>query len=177
MLLKLMQLHIPEFIKKRKLHELFRLTADAFQSELPELHGLSFAECLLKYAQFTREQAEDCARGSGSLEEVKHRLYQNSYVFGQNLRKTLHVATWEQAVRALQAIYKIMGIDLECDGQGEIIIKQCFFSKYYSQEVCKLISALDDGIAAGLSGGGRLRFTHRITEGASHCKAYFSRGS
>lgn len=176
MLLRLMQFHIPEFIKKKKLHELFRLTADAFQSEVPELRGLSFVECLLKYAQFTREQAEACSRGSGSLEEVKHRLYQNSYVFGQNLRKILHVATWEQALRALQAIYRIIGIDLYYDSQGEITIKQCFFSKYYSPEVCQLISALDDGVAAGLSGGGKLHFTQRTTEGASHCKAYLSRG-
>jgi hypothetical protein len=57
MLLKILQLYIPEFIKRKKLSELFCLTADAFQSELPEIMGLTFEECLLKYALFTKEQA------------------------------------------------------------------------------------------------------------------------
>lgn len=176
MLMKIMQLYMPEFIKKKKLNELFRLTADAFQSELPELRGLSFAECLSKYALFTKEQAESYSQSGRPLEEVKHRLYQNSCIFGQNLRKSLHIVTWKEAVTVLEVIYKLIGIDFQYDRQGEIIIKQCFFSKYYSGEVCKLISSLDEGLAAGLSGGGRLCFNQRITEGGSCCKGYFSRG-
>lgn len=177
MLLKIMQIYMPEFIKKKKLNELFRLTADAFQSELPELRGLSFAECLPKYALFTKEKAESYLQSGRPLEEVKRRLYQNSCIFGQNLRKSLHIVTWEEAVTVLEAIYKLIGIDFQYDRQGEIIIKQCFFSKYYSGRVCKLISSLDEGMAAGLSGGGRLCFNQRITEGGSCCKGYFSKGT
>ena len=176
MLLKIMQLYMPEFIKKKKLNELFRLTADAFQSELPELRGLSFAECLSKYALFTKEQAESYLQSGRPLEEAKHRLYQNSCIFGQNLRKSLHIETWEEAVTVFKVIYKLIGIDFRYDRQGEIIIKQCFFSKYYSGEVCNLISSLDEGLAAGLSGGGRLYFNQRITEGCSCCKGYFRGG-
>ena len=175
MLLKIMHFYIPKFIRKKKLNELFRLTADAFQSELPELRGLSFAECLLKYALFTKEQAERYLQSGRPLEEVKYRLYQNSYTFGQNLRKNLHILTWEESVTVLQVIYKLIGIDFHCDRQGEIIIKQCFFSKYYSGGVCRLISSLDEGLAAGLSGG-KLCFNQRITEGESCCKGYFSGG-
>lgn len=173
MLLKIMQLYMPEFIKKKKLNELFCLTADAFQSELPELRGLSFAECLSKYALFTKERAGSYLQSGRLLEEAKHRLYQNSCIFGQNLRKSLHIVAWEEAVTALKVIYKLIGIDFQCDRQGEIIIKQCFFSKYYSGEVCNLISSLDEGLAAGLSGGGRLSFNQRITDGYSCCKGYF----
>ena len=177
MLLKIMQLYMPEFIKKKKLNELFRLTADAFQSELPELRGLSFAECLSKYALFTKEQAESYLQSGRPLEEAKHRLYQNSCIFGQNLRKSLHIITCEEAVTVLKVIYKLIGIDFQCDRQGEIIINQCFFSKYYSGDVCKLISSLDEGLAAGLSNGGKLCFNQRITEGGSCCKGYFSGGA
>lgn len=148
-----MQLYIPEFIKRKKLNELFCLTADAFHSELPELRGLSFSECLSKYALFTNEQAESYLQSGRQIEEVKNRLYQNSYILGQNMRKSLHIATWEEAVTVLKVIYKLIGIDFQCDRQGEIIIKQCFFSKYYSGRVCNLISSLDEGLAAGLSGG------------------------
>lgn len=171
-----MQLCMPEFIKKKKLNELFRLTADAFQSELPELDGLSFTECLSKYALFTREQAESYLQSGRPLEEVKHRLYQNSCFFGQNLRKSLRIATWEGAVTVLEVIYKLLGIDFQCDRQGELIIKQCFFSRYYSGEVCRLVSSLDEGLTAGLSGGGRLCFNQRITEGCSCCKGFLDRG-
>lgn len=176
MLLKIMQLHMPEFIKKKKLSELFRLTADAFQSELPELRGLSFAECLLKYALFTKEQAEIYLQSGRPPEEVKQRLYQNSLIFGQTLRKNLRIVTWEDAVTALESVYKLIRIDFHYDGQGGIIIKQCFFSKYYNGEVCKLVSSLDEGLAAGLSDGGSLCFNQRITEGGSCCKGFFSRG-
>ncbi len=176
MLQKIMQLYIPAFIKKKKLKELFRLTADAFQSELPELRGFSFAECLSEYALFTKEQAEGCLKSGSLQEEIKLRLYQNSYLLGRNLRKCLHIKTWEEAAAALKVIYKLIGIDFQYDRQGEIIIQQCFFSKYYSGEVCKLISSLDEGLAAGLSGGGRLCFKQRITEGDSCCKGYFSGG-
>jgi len=173
MLLKIAQLYVPEFIKRKKLNELFRLTADAFQSEPPELHGLSFAECLSKYALFTKQQAESYLQSGCPLEEVKQRMYQNSYVFGQNLRKSLRITTWEEVVAALKVIYKLIGIDFQYDRQDEIIIKQCIFSKYYSGEVCRLISSLDEGLAAGLSGGGSLCFNQRITEGGSCCKGYF----
>lgn len=176
MLLKIMQLYIPNFIKKKKLKELFSLTADAFQSELPELQGLSFVECLSKYASFTKEQAESYLQSERSIEEVKHRLFQNSSLFGQNFRKVLHIATLEEAVTALKVIYKLIGIDFQCDSKGEFIIKQCFFSKYYSGEICKLISSLDEGLAAGLSGGGKLCFHQRITEGDICCKGYINEG-
>ncbi|HYE81750.1 MAG TPA: hypothetical protein VEG39_06225 [Clostridia bacterium] len=174
MLIKIMQIYTPEFIKKKKLEELFRLTADAFQSELPELRGLSYAVCLSEYALFTKKQAESSLQGGRPLEEVKYRLYQNSCAFGQDLRKSLYIKTWEEAVAVLKVIYKHIGIDFQCDRQGEIIIKQCFFSKYYSGEVCRLISSLDEGLAEGLSGGGRLFFNQRISEGGSCCRGYFS---
>lgn len=176
MILKVMQLYIPEFIKQKKLNELFSLTADAFQCEPPELKGLSFAERLSAYALFTKEQAESYLQSGRSSEEVTQRLYQNSCIFGRNLRKSLHIKTWEEAVTALKVIYKLIGIDFQYDRQHEIIIKQCFFSKYYSGEVCRLISALDEGLAAGLSGGGKLRFQQRITEGGSCCKGFLDKG-
>lgn len=168
-------LYIPEFIKKKKLDELFCLTADAFERELPELRGLSFMECLLEYALFTKAQAENCLQNGGPVDAVKQRLYKNSYIFGQNLRKSLHISTWEEAVTILMIMYKLIDIDFQYGGQGEIIVKRCFFSKYYSEEVCILISSLDEGLAAGLSDGGKLCFNHRITEGRDCCKGYLSR--
>lgn len=176
MLITIIQLYIPEFIKRKKLKDLFRLTADAFEVGLPELKGLSYNDCLSKYALFTKEQVEVYLKSGLPFEEVKQRLYQNSLVFGKKLRKSLHITTWENAVKALEVIYMLIGIDFKYGRHGEIIVRKCFFSKYYSGEVCRLISSLDEGLASGLSGGGRLCFNQRITECCSRCKGYFFKG-
>lgn len=169
MLKKIMRFYVPEIIKKKMLHELLALTAAAFQSEPPLLKGLPFAECLAAYALFTKEQAEHCLQAQQSLKGVKSCLFENSYVFGQKLRKSLHIVTPKEAIAVLEIVYKLIGIDFLYDGQGGFIVKQCFFSKYYSPGVCRLISALDEGMAAGLVCG-KLSFSQRITEGGDCCR-------
>jgi len=37
--------------------------------------------------------------------------------------------------------------------------------------MCRVMEALDDGLACGLSRGGRITFTSRITEGSPACRA------
>lgn len=165
---------LPEFIKIKKLKDLFSLTADAFQCKVPEIYGLSYDEFLIKYALFTKEQAEKSILGGECLDELKSRLYENSYVYGQKLRKNLHIKNRKDAVKALHTAYKLIGIDFHCEcyNDGCFRIDKCFFSNYYSKEVCKLISSLDEGLAAGLAYGIRLCFTHRITEGDSCCEGW-----
>lgn len=192
MILKIAKLYTPEYIKNKKLDALFRLTADAFQGEVPKLRGLTFSERLAKYAGFTKEQAEKALNREGPDEErkikigtIEGKLYQGSFLLGKELGKSLHIKTWEQAVEALEMIYQIIGIDFlyerrdtsENSGSGGVTINECYFSEYYSAEVCRLISSLDAGLAAGLSGGGRLCFTRRITEGSSCCKGFFGKES
>ncbi|NLJ24945.1 MAG: hypothetical protein GX354_05905 [Firmicutes bacterium] len=75
MLLYMMQLYIPGFIKRGKLEGLFYLTADAFQAELPELKGLSFAKCLSKYAYFVTLSSSDFRKGSLSGKITDCRLF------------------------------------------------------------------------------------------------------
>ena len=55
----------------------------------------------------------------------------------------------------------------------EVVVHDCFFSTEYSPEVCCLMCAVDDGIAAGISGGGGLSFTRRLTEGCPECRGRF----
>jgi hypothetical protein len=68
-------------------------------------------------------------------------------------------------------MYRMVNIDLRGDGAGGIVVRRCFFSSYYSAEVCGLISALDEGLIAGLSSGMKLRFFRKITEGDDCCRA------
>jgi hypothetical protein len=180
MFFRFVLLHTPEFIKKRMLKELFRLTADSFQTEMPELGKLSFRQGLSMYEEFTEKQGERYLYWEGSpderisrLEAVEEKLYHGSFILGQGLRKSLHIKKPEQAVEALEAIYRLIGIDFRMSGPDEFIVKECYFSGYYSAEVCTMISSLDEGMAAGLTGG-ELSFTQRITEGCGCCRGYLT---
>ena len=72
---------------------------------------------------------------------------------------------------AARMVYELLDIDFRGTGQGEITVRRCAFSDIYSAEVCWLVSALDTGLLAGLSGGDRLEFSQRITESAPTCLA------
>ena len=58
---------------------------------------------------------------------------------------------------------------------GEIVVTDCYFSRFYTPEQCAVMSSVDSGIIAGLCGGGTLTFTERITEGCRRCRACFSK--
>jgi hypothetical protein len=168
--LAISRIYIPSFIKQRRLIELFDITSSAFQSQTPPLKGLPFTECLKEYALFTREKAENSIR-AGHQEEVKNRLYQNALGLGQKLKSDFHINSLEEIMQMTEIVYKILGIKFQGDSKGEVIIHECFFSSFYSGSVCDIVSGLDKGLLAGLSGGGRLEFYQRITEGNLCCRA------
>ncbi len=174
MLLRILQLYVPAFVKKKVIRELTRLTADAFHCKVPDLKGLTNKVCLQAYAIFTCEQAQRLVRCGYGVGEVKERLYQAAMQMGKEIRRRLHIDTQQQVLAASRMMYRILGIRMHEDSLGGILISDCFFSRYYSGEVCRIISSLDEGVAAGLSGGGKLEFHQRITEGGNCCKAHFN---
>lgn len=174
LLVRTIQVHVPAFIRRKKLLELFDLTAAAFRGEAPVLEGLGYEECLLQYAQFTRQEAEKAIQ-QGCDREAKGRLYQSALQMGQNLRKSFRISTTADAMDMARILYRGLRIDFSGTSQGEITIRRCFFSQFYSSVVCDVISALDSGVMAGLAGGGQLVFSQRITEGKDCCKACLMR--
>ncbi len=173
MILSILQLHIPGFIKKKKLIQLFTLTAHAFACEPPPMAGLDFDQCLVAYALFTHQQTERYLAESSDLDELQDKLYRGAYQLGRELRNELGISTFKQAVLMMKVIYKMLGIDFASHESNQVVIKSCFFSRYYSPSTCQVISALDKGLAAGLSGGGKLEFYQRITGGSDCCRAKF----
>lgn len=172
--LKIVQFYCPAFIKKQKLSDLFDLTAQAFEADPPDLSGKSLDEYLFHYALFTKSAAEKALQNANlSQQKVKNNLYKNAYRLGQRIKKQLGLRTFEDVMTASKFLYQILGIDFEGNQNGEIIINKCHFSEFYSSEVCELISALDEGMLAGMSGGGKLTFYQRITEDKDCCKANF----
>jgi len=96
---------------------------------------------------------------------------------GCDLRKELRISSSEEFMAAARLLYHIIGIDFNGKKTGQITIRKCYFSQFYSEDVCRLISSLDGGILAGLSGKtGKLEFLDRLTSGADCCIAVFHFG-
>jgi hypothetical protein len=163
--------YVPPSLKKKGIEELFLLTADAFGVEPKFSKALSSLANLKQYALFTKEEAETVLASGSQIQKVKDRLFQNAYSFGGSLRRRLHPSSPDEVMAAARILYRLIQIDFKGNTRGEIVIGRCFFSRFYSPEVCGLISALDEGILTGLCGGGDLRFSQRITDGKDCCRA------
>lgn len=163
--------NLPVFLRKRILLELFRASADAFKCPAPAVKHRSYENCLRTYAVFTSEQAERALRDGRDIDEVKTRLFQNAYPLGAKLRKWTGARTLGDVMELGQILYKAIGVKIEGNRQGHVTVKHCYYSHFYSAQGCALISALDDGLFSGLSGGSRLTFSERITEGREYCRA------
>ena len=170
-LLKILPHYLPDFIRKGILAELFKATADAFECPAPAFDQLSYDECLQTYALFTREQAEEALQCGRDVPAIKTQLYRNAFPLGGKLRTWFGVDTMEEVMELGQIVYRAIGVQIQGDTEGDVTVKRCYFSQFYSGPVCDLISALDDGIFSGLSGGGRLAFSERLTEGGECCRA------
>ena len=170
--------HQPAIVKRQALVQLFRVTAAAFQADMPRLSGLSREQCLLAYARFTAERADKALRQGGDLSELQERLYRNAYRLGRTPGWLLRVRSVDDVMTLCRFLYGILDIDFDGSssdsGDGEITIGRCYFSDFYSPEVCRVMSALDRGLLAGLAGGGDLAFSQRITEGHCCCRARFA---
>ena len=174
LLVSVLQIYMPDCVRKRALAQLFSHTAAAFEAEVPPIAGLDPEECLAKYARFTQTQAERRLRDGREVEAVEQRLYRNAVEMGGLHRRWLRPGTVQDVMAIGRMLYRILAIDLQGDARGEVVINRCYFSRFYSSEVCRLMSAMDRGLFAGLSNGGELTFTARITEGQPCCRAHFT---
>jgi hypothetical protein len=168
-----LQVYTPEFVRKMALNRLFGATATAFGMDAPPLTGLSSAEYLAEYARFVQIHAGQRLCDGSDLTELAKRLYQNTVHMSRIPNKWLRLHRVQDVMAAARVLYRILAIDLQGDARGQIVIQHCYFSDFYSAEVCRLMSAMDRGLFSGLSNGGELTFTSRITEGQPCCRAIF----
>lgn len=170
--LALLGMYLPGFLQRRSLAELHRRTAAAFGRDYPAVKSRTLNGLLHDYAAFSRDQAQAVLDDGGDLQALARRLRREAREMGAGLRRELHLKTDRDFRAALRLVYRALGIDLRASAEGEVLVYRCFFSRFYSARVCGLISALDDGLVEGLSSGAyHLRFTSRLTEGASCCRA------
>jgi hypothetical protein len=174
LLVSALEIYTPNIVKKRALTQLFNHTAASFEVKVPPLAGLDLEECLAEYARFAQTHAEQRLRDGREVKVVAQRLYQNAVEMSQPYGRLLRLGTVADVMAIGRVLYRILNIDLQGDARGEVVINRCYFSHFYSARVCRLMSAMDRGLFAGLSNGGELSFSSRITEGQPCCRARFS---
>ena len=160
---------LPLASRRKALDDLLRLTAAAFGQECAGWRASSHQERLRQFALFSRSQAERAIK-QGTALTVRKILYENARHLGQDLRARLPIRSRADVAATLHHLYRMLAIELAVDPLGAVTVQRCFFEPCYSPEVCRFISALDEGIVAGICGG-RLVFSQRLTEGADACRA------
>lgn len=155
-----------------ELLNLFKITADAFENNMPDIISLSYENCLHEYAKFTNQQAKSILlENENNQNSIKKILYETAIKTGCNIRKRLRVKTWEDALKAVKIMYSAINIDVFFPSADSMIVRKCFFGNFYNSGVCKFMSVMDEGVFEGISNGGKLKFLNRITEGNSCCMA------
>ncbi len=172
--LALASLYVPARWRRRGLVELVERTARAFDVAAPDVAGVPVDELALRFARFTREQADRVAASPREAPRARQRLRREAREFGAALRHRLGVSTRAEAMRAARLLYRMLGVDLRASLAGSIVVRSCAFSTVYDCGTCTLMAAMDEGLFAGLAGEGRLEFAMRITAGADRCVGFFS---
>ena len=168
----LAQFYIPVSYRKRKTAELFNITANAFGVKPAAILPAENHDTLLeRYAEFSKNQAQVILKNRRLVDGVKAGLFAGAREMGVCLRNELNLKNDRDFHIATRLIYKALKIDLEFVRNEEIVIKKCFFSGFYSEEICSLMSSLDSGLIEGLSGGLKMSFYQRMTEHYSCCRA------
>lgn len=143
------------------------LTARALRQPTRHLWTLAPDEALQLYAEYTSTQLQD-----GVSPSVLDSMNREAYRMGRLLRRLL-LLRQSDIKQFVVALYRNIGIRLDGHLPSQLCFHSCYFSHFYTPEVCLAASALDDGIMRGLLGTGRLTFQQRITEGCSHCLATY----
>jgi len=153
-------------------------TADGFQVPPLPLRGPSARRLLTRYARLTAHLAGTVlsrADGPELLPITQARLRRNAAQLGTTARRLLGITGRTDALRALAALYRCIGIEVESRGTEEIAVTRCFFADYFTPDTCRVAEALDQGLALGLDPDMDLHFCARMTAGAAQCRAMLSR--
>ncbi|HEX6580929.1 MAG TPA: hypothetical protein VF195_08665 [Actinomycetota bacterium] len=171
MRLALLRFHLPALVRRAILRELISAIARAFERPCPPTSGLSSEELLACAIDASHRWSEDALAGAADRSEVEERLFSEAFALGRRAKRRLRIGTEEEGLSAAGVIYEAIGVELRAGGAGAIVIPRCAFARVYGPAACELMSAMDSGLIAGLTGAAGLRFTERLTEGASACRA------
>lgn len=142
-------------------------------SPRPRIWHLPQEEALAAYASYTTA----CLSCLSESEIDKKQIFQSAYRLGRRIRKMTGFSRQEDLERLVFYLYSNIGIEMAGHLPGEILIPVCYFSKVYTPDQCRTMSLMDWGIISGICGGGKLRFSERLTQGCGRCRAQLTQKS
>lgn len=167
-ILTLLERHNPDWIRRLEVQILLNLASHSFGRRRLWVWHMPAPKALSVYAAYTLECMARTEADPG-------RLYAHAFLLGKRLRGITGLSEQQDIQRLIFYLYRNIHVSMGGALPGEITVPRCYFKGFYTPEQCRLMSNVDAGIIAGLSGGGRLYFTERLTEGAGQCKAIFEK--
>ena len=154
--------------RRIELQLLMNLTARALGQKSQRIWTLPNAEALRVYAEFTSSNLQ-----AGADDPLLERMHTEAYKMGRLLRRLFLINNEARAQRLIVALYRNIGIRLSFESSRQLCFHRCYFSRFYTPQICQAASALDSGIICGILGleSEHLHFSQRITEGCKQCKA------
>jgi len=152
---------------------LMRMTASAMKVQAPSLRGLSRKSCLQEYQRYTVSCLEN--RSGKELSAMRKAMYNKAFTVGKILGSLPGLSNDAAKTRLIKLLYRNIGIRITGSLPGEIRIPRCSFSRFYTPQMCAVMSGMDAGIICGIFGGGTLTFSERLTEGCPVCRAVYKR--
>jgi hypothetical protein len=169
--LTLLRLHLPVPVRRYILRELIAAMGRAFERTPPRMEGRSVRALSATAVERSSTWAQDAIAGDADLGELEGRLFSEAFALGARVARRLHLGGETEGLVAARLVYGAIGIDLRSRSHGEVVVQRCAFARAYRPDVCRLMSSMDSGLIAGLTGADGLRFTARLTEGAPACRA------
>ncbi len=167
-ILRALEWHTPQWVRVMEIRVLNNTTARAFGVPEKKIRSRSAPAALQEYADMTGR----CLR---RRKADPGRLYREAYRTGDRVRRLTGFTEKRDLERLTFYLYRNIRILMEGSLPGEVTVSQCWFSRFYTPEHCRLMSNIDSGMIAGILGGGNLAFSERITEGCGRCRACFRR--
>ena len=169
--LMLLRLYVPASVRRAVVRDLIAATARAFERHAPDMAMLTEPELMAHAIECSRAWAEEAIRTGADLDRLDRRMFREASRLGRRTRRRLHVSSEADGLAAARIVYGAIRIDFRLRGTREVSVPRCAFAGAYTPDVCRLMSSMDSGLIAGLTGASGLRFTERITEGAVACRA------
>lgn len=165
--------HPIELVLRIELQILYNATAKAFHQKGKWIVQIPSEKALQAYARFTQHCMSNPTRSC----TFRSDLYRTAFRLGARIGKITGFTESQDLCRLVFFLYKGIGITMCGTLPGKVHVTKCFFAQCYSPLDCRIMSAMDSGIIAGIFSqntvGPQLHFSERLTEGCSTCTACF----
>ena len=170
--LRALERSMPESLRRQEILALALLTGLAFEKRPPSFGKMDVDAALSAYREWTWKLVRD--KKKEELPRLRKRMFKRAYAAGRLLSLLPGIGTEESRELLIRLLYRNIGISLEGEIPGKICVPVCFFASVYDPLTCYAMSGLDAGIICGILGGGKLRFTHRLTMKDPACTALYT---